>query len=90
MLIENCRCFRVILNVLISKISQSWESQKKDPCVVEREMDSYSDTNSKITLVFFSIMVNLWDKNLNIESELSMDYFINSARPRKKMRNKAI
>lgn len=38
-------------------------------------------------MVFFSIAVNLWDKNLNTESELSMDYFISSAKHRK-IRNK--
>lgn len=41
-------------------------------------------------MVFFSIAVNLWDKNLNTESEVSMDYFISSAKHRKKIRSKVI
>lgn len=36
----------------------------------------------------FSIVVNLWDKNLSIESELSMGYFLSSAKHREKQRTK--
>lgn len=36
----------------------------------------------------FSIVVNLWDKNLSIESELSMGYFLSSAKHREKQGTK--